>query len=83
MSAPEIAITAPTEISVPREEATTSVIPIAKITNSPERFKMSMIEPYSTPLLIFIEKKFTPYFAFVTIALKMITAMRAAIGSAN
>ena len=28
-----------------------------------------------------MEKKLTPYFAFVTIALKMITAMSAAIGA--
>ena len=46
-------ITEPTEISVPAEEDTTSVMPMARIAASLPRFRISMIRPYrTTPLLV-------------------------------
>ncbi len=49
-------ITEPTEISVPAETATTSVMPTARMAISLPRFRMSMIRPYRTPFLMPMEK---------------------------
>ncbi len=51
------AIIAPTEISVPAEADTTSVMPTARIASSDARLMISIRKPYRTPSLISMEKK--------------------------
>ena len=50
-------ITEPTEISVPAEAETTSVMPTARMATSLPRFNTSIRRPYSTPLFREIVKK--------------------------
>ena len=60
------AIMAPTEMSVPAEEDTTSVIPIARITSSEARLMISMMYPYRTPSLTEMAKKFGVVITFTS-----------------
>ena len=59
-------ITEPTEISVPAEQDTTRVIPIARIAISLPRFKISIIRPYNTPFRMEIVKKLNAKFPDAT-----------------
>ena len=59
-------MTEPTEISVPAEQDTTSVMPMARMAISLPRFKISMMRPYNTPLRMEMVKKLNAKFPAIT-----------------
>ena len=75
-------ITDPTEISVPAEQETTSVIPIARIAISLPRFNTSINLPYKIPFLTEIVKKLSAKFPLIAskIILTAITRIIQKIG---